>query len=83
MEEFSDIVLAYGHSDEFSFVLRPTCSLYERRARCGGRGGSVGSSAEPAQQAHVRLRLALRLKLRDAVERADGERDGAAQRARL
>ena len=33
MEELSDIVLAYGQSDEFSFVLRKHTGLYERRAR--------------------------------------------------
>ena len=33
MEELSDIVVAYGQSDEFSFVLRKHSRLYERRAR--------------------------------------------------
>ncbi len=32
MKEFSDIVLAYGQSDEYSFVLRKSCSLYSRRS---------------------------------------------------
>jgi hypothetical protein len=33
MEELSDIMLSYGQSDEFSFVLRKHSRLYERRAR--------------------------------------------------
>ena len=33
MEELSDIVLAYGQSDEYSFVLRKHSRLYDRRAR--------------------------------------------------
>eukprot|EP01055_Gregarina_sp_Pseudo9_P005434 Gregarina_sp_Pseudo_9__5433@NODE_676_length_2386_cov_143_790371_g639_i0_p2_GENE_NODE_676_length_2386_cov_143_790371_g639_i0NODE_676_length_2386_cov_143_790371_g639_i0_p2_ORF_typecomplete_len264_score40_62Thg1/PF04446_12/7_1e50Thg1C/PF14413_6/1_7e34_NODE_676_length_2386_cov_143_790371_g639_i015652356 len=32
MEELSDIVLAYGQSDEYSFVMRPNTALYTRRA---------------------------------------------------
>ncbi|KAJ3300443.1 tRNA-histidine guanylyltransferase 1-like [Borealophlyctis nickersoniae] len=31
MEEIQDIVIAYGQSDEFSFVLRREASLYKRR----------------------------------------------------
>jgi tRNA(His) guanylyltransferase len=41
MGELSDIVLAYGQSDEYSFVLRKHSRLYERRARherCTARG---------------------------------------------
>ena len=33
LEELSDVVLAYGNSDEFSFVLRKQSTLYDRRAR--------------------------------------------------
>ena len=33
MREFSDIVLAYGQSDEYSFVLRRDTTLFSRRAR--------------------------------------------------
>lgn len=33
-ETFSDIVLAYGQSDEFSFVMRPDTTLFNRRSRC-------------------------------------------------
>jgi tRNA(His) guanylyltransferase len=32
MSEFHEIVLAYGQSDEFSFVLRPSTTLFNRRA---------------------------------------------------
>jgi tRNA(His) guanylyltransferase len=32
LEEFPDVVCAYGHSDEYSFVLRKQSSLYDRRA---------------------------------------------------
>ncbi|KAF8577581.1 tRNAHis guanylyltransferase [Ramaria rubella] len=32
MEEYRDIVLAFGESDEFSFMLRKSCTLYNRRA---------------------------------------------------
>ena len=32
LEHFSDVVLGYGHSDEYSFVLRRDTKLYERRA---------------------------------------------------
>ncbi|KAH7106461.1 tRNAHis guanylyltransferase [Auriculariales sp. MPI-PUGE-AT-0066] len=31
MDEFKDISLAYGQSDEFSFLLRKSCTLYNRR----------------------------------------------------
>lgn len=34
MEQFVDAVIAYGESDEFSFVLRRESDLYSRRARC-------------------------------------------------
>jgi tRNA(His) guanylyltransferase len=33
MKELPEIVLAYGISDEFSFVLHKDCNLFERRAR--------------------------------------------------
>jgi tRNA(His) guanylyltransferase len=33
MKELPDIVLAYGVSDEFSFVLHKDCILFERRER--------------------------------------------------
>ncbi|XP_053407447.1 probable tRNA(His) guanylyltransferase isoform X2 [Mercenaria mercenaria] len=32
MEEFKDIVLAYGQSDEYSFVFKKTTNVYNRRA---------------------------------------------------
>ncbi|BFZ02388.1 hypothetical protein BsWGS_05427 [Bradybaena similaris] len=32
MGEFTDIVLAYGQSDEFSFVFHKDCKIYNRRA---------------------------------------------------
>ena len=32
MEQHSDIVVAIGESDEFSFVLRKSTSLFQRRA---------------------------------------------------
>ncbi|XP_077212685.1 tRNA(His) guanylyltransferase 2-like isoform X2 [Tasmannia lanceolata] len=32
LEEFPDIVFAYGVSDEYSFILKKTSQLYERRA---------------------------------------------------
>ena len=35
MREFSDIVMAYGQSDEYSFVLRRDTTLFGRRARYG------------------------------------------------
>jgi len=31
LSEFGDVVLAYGESDEYSFVLRKSCELYGRR----------------------------------------------------
>lgn len=31
--EMPDLVLAYGISDEYSFVLHKTCTLFERRER--------------------------------------------------
>ncbi|KAK6867803.1 tRNA(His) guanylyltransferase [Candida tropicalis] len=31
MQKYSDIMLAYGDSDEYSFLLRKNCDLYERR----------------------------------------------------
>ena len=33
MSEFKDIVFAYGHSDEYSFVFRRKTEAYNRRAR--------------------------------------------------
>lgn len=33
MGDFSDIVLAYGQSDEYSFVFHKHCKIYGRRAR--------------------------------------------------
>jgi tRNA(His) guanylyltransferase len=33
MEEFSDIIVAYGESDEYSFVLKKRTTLFSRRAR--------------------------------------------------
>jgi tRNA(His) guanylyltransferase len=33
METFHDIILAYGQSDEYSFVLKRNSTLYERRSR--------------------------------------------------
>lgn len=33
MKEIPDLVLAYGVSDEFSFVLHKDCLLFERRER--------------------------------------------------
>ena len=32
MDEYGDVVLAYGQSDEYSFVLKPSSTLYGRRA---------------------------------------------------
>ncbi|KTW32277.1 tRNA guanylyltransferase [Pneumocystis jirovecii RU7] len=32
MKAFPDIILAYGNSDEYSFVFQKTCHLYERRS---------------------------------------------------
>ncbi|CAM6074423.1 unnamed protein product [Sphagnum tenellum] len=32
LEDISDVVFCYGVSDEYSFVLRRTCTLYQRRA---------------------------------------------------
>lgn len=31
MAQFPDIMMAYGDSDEYSFLLRRKCSLFERR----------------------------------------------------
>lgn len=33
LEDISDVVFCYGVSDEYSFVLRRTCTLYQRHAR--------------------------------------------------
>lgn len=33
MNEFKDVVIAYGQSDEFSFVLKKTTTQFSRRAR--------------------------------------------------
>lgn len=33
MRSFSDVVLAFGHSDEYSFVLRRQSALFNRRER--------------------------------------------------
>lgn len=31
MKEFDDIVFAYGHSDEYSFIFKPSTTVYQRR----------------------------------------------------
>lgn len=36
MGELEDIVIAYGQSDEFSFVFKRTSTLFKRRARYSG-----------------------------------------------
>lgn len=36
MEELEDIVIAYGQSDEFSFVFKRSSNWFRRRARCWG-----------------------------------------------
>lgn len=36
MEDLEDIIIAYGQSDEFSFVFKRTSSLFKRRARYWG-----------------------------------------------
>ena len=33
MNDFKDIVIAYGQSDEYSFVFRKDATIYSRRAR--------------------------------------------------
>lgn len=33
LTEMPDLVIAYGISDEYSFVFHKTCSLFERRER--------------------------------------------------
>jgi len=33
MAEYHDCVLAFGESDEYSFLLRKSSTLFERRAR--------------------------------------------------
>ena len=33
MEKFDDLVLAYGQSDEYSFMFRKKTNAYNRRAR--------------------------------------------------
>ena len=46
MEEYKDIVLAYGQSDEYSFVFHKTCDLYKRRsAKIMSNVNSLFSSA--------------------------------------
>jgi tRNA(His) 5'-end guanylyltransferase len=37
MREWVDVVLGYGESDEFSFVIKKSSELYSRRSRCGAR----------------------------------------------
>jgi len=32
MSDYGDVVLAYGESDEYSFILKPSTTLYRRRA---------------------------------------------------
>ena len=33
IEKYNDIIIAYGQSDEYSFVLKNTTTLFNRRAR--------------------------------------------------
>ena len=33
LDEFADIFVGYGHSDEFSFVLRREATMFKRRER--------------------------------------------------
>ncbi len=33
LRNFSDVIIGYGHSDEFSFVFNKSTNLFKRRAR--------------------------------------------------
>jgi len=33
MEEFKDIIMCYGQSDEYSFIFRKNTNMFNRRAR--------------------------------------------------
>lgn len=33
LQQFSEVVVAYGQSDEYSFIFHPAASSYNRRAR--------------------------------------------------
>ena len=33
MEDFKDIVIAYGQSDEYSFIFHKSTNIYNRRGR--------------------------------------------------
>ena len=88
MEELSDIVLSYGQSDEFSFVLRKHSRLYERRARRVARCLALAaprrlSLTPQQQQADQRGGVAVHVSLRHAVARPLWSRLPAAQRACL
>lgn len=59
--EFPDIVIAYGQSDEYSFVIRCTSSIFRRRARFVGsaRGAILGLFASSTIDDTARYRRAL------------------------
>ena len=50
VKQFSDIVIAYGQSDEYSFVLHEDCQLFERRAAKLATSISTAFSVEYCMQ---------------------------------
>lgn len=50
VKQFTDIVVAYGQSDEYSFVLHEDCQLFERRAAKLATSISTAFSVEYCMQ---------------------------------
>jgi tRNA(His) guanylyltransferase len=50
VKQFTDIVVAYGQSDEYSFVLHEDCHLFERRAAKLATSISTAFSVEYCMQ---------------------------------
>jgi tRNA(His) guanylyltransferase len=50
VQQFTDIVVAYGQSDEYSFVLHEDCQLFERRAAKLATSISTAFSVEYCMQ---------------------------------
>lgn len=50
VKQFTDIVIAYGQSDEYSFVLHEDCQLFERRAAKLATSISTAFSVEYCMQ---------------------------------
>lgn len=53
LNEYHDVILAYGQSDEYSFVFRKDTDLYKRRSAKVGETGTLFFSHNPDQNSMI------------------------------